>query len=90
VVVEATRTIGDADLGAEDEGCAFIKHSAGEVEGCHRIVRWMLDKHPRGGEFVGRVLPRLGTRRCKGTQGFRQVRAAESAISYVLCGLYCL
>jgi hypothetical protein len=46
VVVEATRTISDADLGAEDEGCAFVEHSAGEVEGCHRILRWMLDKHP--------------------------------------------
>jgi hypothetical protein len=45
---------------------------------------------PRGGEFVGRVLLRLGTRRCKGTQGFRQVRATESVIPYVLCGLYCL
>jgi hypothetical protein len=46
--------------------------------------------YPQGGEFVGRVSPRPETRRCKGTQGFRQVRAAESVISYVLRGLYCL
>jgi hypothetical protein len=39
----------------------------------------------RGGEFVGRVSPRSGTRRCKGTQGFRQVQAAESVIPYILC-----
>jgi hypothetical protein len=25
------------------------------------------EAYPRGGEFVGRVSPRLGTRRCKGT-----------------------
>jgi hypothetical protein len=46
VAVEATRTVGDADLGAIDEGCALVEHSAGEVEGCHRILRWMLDEHP--------------------------------------------
>jgi hypothetical protein len=45
---------------------------------------------PRGGEFVGRVSQRSGTRRCKRTQGFREVRAAECVIPYVLCGLYCL
>jgi hypothetical protein len=42
--------------------------------------------YPRGGVFVGRVSPRSETRRCKGTQGFRQVRATESVIPYVLCG----
>jgi hypothetical protein len=46
--------------------------------------------YPQGGEFVGRVSLRSETRRCKGTQGFRQVRAAESVIPYILCGLYCL
>jgi hypothetical protein len=45
--------------------------------------------YPRDGEFVGRVSPRSETRRCEGTQGFIQVRAAESVIPYVLCGLYC-
>jgi hypothetical protein len=40
--------------------------------------------------FVGRVSPRSGPRRCKGTQDFRQVRAAESVIPCVLCDLYCL
>jgi hypothetical protein len=46
VAVEATQTIGDADLGAEDEGCAFVEHSAGEVEGYHRILQWMLHELP--------------------------------------------
>jgi hypothetical protein len=46
VAVEATQTVGDADPGAEDEGCALFEHSTGEVEGCHRILRWMLDEHP--------------------------------------------
>jgi hypothetical protein len=44
----------------------------------------------RDGEFVCKVSPRSGTRRCKGMQGFRQVWAAESVIPYVLCGLDCL
>jgi hypothetical protein len=48
------------------------------------------EEYPQGGDFVVRVLPRSGTQRCKGTQGFRQVRVAESVIPYVLCGLYCL
>jgi hypothetical protein len=87
VVVEATQTVGDAELGAEDESCALVEHNSGEVEGCHQILRWMLDEHPylacqlsvfyrtpingypRGGEFAGRVSPRSGTRKCKGTQG---------------------
>jgi hypothetical protein len=46
VAVEATQTIGDADLGAEDESCSHVEHGAGEVERCHRILRWMLDEHP--------------------------------------------
>jgi hypothetical protein len=46
VAVEATQTVGDADLGAEDEGCALVEHNAGEVERCHRILQWMLDEHP--------------------------------------------
>jgi hypothetical protein len=46
VAVEATQTIGEADLGAEDESCALVEHSAGEVEGCHQILRWMLDELP--------------------------------------------
>jgi hypothetical protein len=46
VVVEATQTVGDVDLGAEDENCALVEYSAGEVEGCHRILQWMLDDHP--------------------------------------------
>jgi hypothetical protein len=46
VAVEATQTVGNADPGAEDEGCALIKHSAGEVERCYRILRWMLDELP--------------------------------------------
>jgi hypothetical protein len=49
-----------------------------------------IEGYPRGDEFVGRVSPRLGTRRCKGAQGFRQVWANKSVIPYVLCGLYCL
>jgi hypothetical protein len=28
MAVEATRAIGNADLGAESEGCALIEHSA--------------------------------------------------------------
>jgi hypothetical protein len=46
VAVEATRAIGDADLGAENERYALIEYDAGEAERCHRVVRWMLDKHP--------------------------------------------
>jgi hypothetical protein len=45
VAVEATQAIGDANPGAEDESCALVKHRAGEVEECHRILRWMLDEH---------------------------------------------
>jgi hypothetical protein len=80
---EATQAVGDADLGAEDEGCALVEHVAGEAKRCHRIFQWILDEHPylarqlsvfyrhptegypRGGEFVDRVSPRSGTRRCK-------------------------
>jgi hypothetical protein len=79
MAVEATQTVGDVDLGAKDESCALIEHGAGEVEGHHRVLRWMLDEHPylarqllvfyrhahrgipRGGEFVGKVLPRSRT-----------------------------
>jgi hypothetical protein len=32
VDVEATQTIGNADLGAEDESRALVEHNAGEVE----------------------------------------------------------
>jgi hypothetical protein len=46
VAIEAARTIGDAYPGAEDEGCALVEHSASEVEGCHRTLRWMLDELP--------------------------------------------
>jgi hypothetical protein len=46
VAVEAIQPIGNADPGAEDESCTLIEHSAGEVEGCHRILRLMLDEHP--------------------------------------------
>jgi hypothetical protein len=35
VAVEATQTVGDTDLEAEDESCALFEHSIGEVEGCH-------------------------------------------------------
>jgi hypothetical protein len=46
VAVEATQTIGDSDLGAEDEIRALVEHSGGEVEGCHRVLRWIFDEHP--------------------------------------------
>jgi hypothetical protein len=46
VAVEATRAVGDADLGAKNERCALIEHGAGEAERCHRVLRWMLDEHP--------------------------------------------
>jgi hypothetical protein len=46
VAVEATETVGDADLGAEDEGCALIEHVAGEAKRCHRVLQRMLDEHP--------------------------------------------
>jgi hypothetical protein len=45
VAVEATRTISDVDLGAEGESCALVEHRASAVEGCHRILRWMLDEY---------------------------------------------
>jgi hypothetical protein len=97
VAVEATQTIGDTDLGAEDESCALVEHSAGEVQRCHRILRWMLDKHP----YVAHQLSvfyrhaQVGCHRDQELEGarntrFRQVQAAESVIPYVLCGLYCL
>jgi hypothetical protein len=57
---------------------------------CRCFTTTPTEGYPRGGEFVGRVSPRSETRRCKGTQGFRQVQAAESVIPYVLSGLYCL
>jgi hypothetical protein len=56
VTVEATQTIGDVDPRAEDECRALVEHSAGEVERCHRILRWMLDEHTYLGPAVG-VLP---------------------------------
>jgi hypothetical protein len=83
VAGEAILTFGGADPGAKDESCALVDHAAGEAERCHRVLHWMLDKHPylahqlpmfyhtptegypRGGEFVGRVSPRSGTRRYK-------------------------
>jgi hypothetical protein len=46
VAIEAAQAIGNADPGAEDESCALVKHSAGEVERCHQILQWMLDEHP--------------------------------------------
>jgi hypothetical protein len=45
-LLKPPKTVGDADPGAEDEGCSLVEHSDGEVEGCHRILRWMLDEHP--------------------------------------------
>jgi hypothetical protein len=42
----ATRSVGDADLGAKNECCALIEHGAGEAERCHQVLRWMLDEHP--------------------------------------------
>jgi hypothetical protein len=55
---------------------------------CRCFTATPTEGYPQGGEFLGRVSLRLGTRRCKGTQGFRQVRAAKSVIPYNLCGLY--
>jgi hypothetical protein len=46
VAIEATQTIGDADPGAEDEGCALVEHVAGGAETCHRVLQWMLDELP--------------------------------------------
>jgi hypothetical protein len=46
MAIEATRTIGDIDPEAENEGCALVEHSANEVERCHRVLRWMLDEYP--------------------------------------------
>jgi hypothetical protein len=57
---------------------------------CQCFTAILTEGYPQVGEFVGRVSPRSGTRRCKGAQGFRQVQAAECIIPYVLCGLYCL
>jgi hypothetical protein len=57
---------------------------------CQCFTSTPTEGYLRGGEFVVRVSPRSRTRRCKGTQHFRQDRAAESVIPYVLCGLYYL
>jgi hypothetical protein len=38
---------------------------------CQCFTAMPTEEYPRGGEFVDRVSPRSGTRRCKGTQGFR-------------------
>jgi hypothetical protein len=46
VAIEATQAIGEADPGAKDESCALVEHGAGEAERCHRVLWWMLDKHP--------------------------------------------
>jgi hypothetical protein len=45
VAVEATTIVSDAELGAQGERRALIKHNAGEVEQCHRVLRLMLDEH---------------------------------------------
>jgi hypothetical protein len=57
---------------------------------CRYFTATPAEGYPRGGEFVGSVSPRSGTRRSKGTQGIRQVRAGKGVIPYVLCGLDCL
>jgi hypothetical protein len=44
--METTQAIGNSDPGAEDKSCALVEHSACEVEGRHRVLRWMLDEHP--------------------------------------------
>jgi hypothetical protein len=46
VVVEATRTVGDADLGAKDESRALVEHNAGEVDRRHQVLQWIFDEHP--------------------------------------------
>jgi hypothetical protein len=46
VAVEATTIVGDAEPGVEGERRALIEHNAGEIERCHRVLRWMLDNTP--------------------------------------------
>ena len=46
MAVEATRVVGDADRGAEDESCALVGHDAGELEMCHRVCQWIFNEHP--------------------------------------------
>jgi hypothetical protein len=65
-------------------------HLEGCIAKCRCFTATPTKGYPRGCEFVGRVSTRSETRRCKGTQDFRKVRAAESVIPYILCGLYCL
>jgi hypothetical protein len=36
--------VGFLDSGIRFVSCALVEHSAGEVEGCHRILQWMLDE----------------------------------------------
>jgi hypothetical protein len=56
---------------------------------CRYFTAKPTEENPRGGEFVGRVLTRLELKGARNIK-FRQVRAAESVIPYVLCGLYFL
>jgi hypothetical protein len=46
VVVETTRDIGDADLGAEDESGALIRHGAGKVERSDQILSMIIGEAP--------------------------------------------
>jgi hypothetical protein len=40
------RTICDSNPRAENERRAVRGHSTGELEGCHRVRRWIFDAHP--------------------------------------------
>jgi hypothetical protein len=59
MAVEATRAIGDANLGAENEGCALVEHPYL----AHQLSVFNLQAHR--GIPIGGVSPRSETRRCK-------------------------
>jgi hypothetical protein len=45
---------------------------------CRCFTATPTEGYPRGGEFVDSVSPRLGTRRCKGTQCLDRFRPARA------------
>ena len=45
MVVKAIEAVGDADPGAEDEGCALLEHNV-EVDGLHRGHQGIIGELP--------------------------------------------
>ena len=61
MAVEAIIPIGDADAGAEDEGCVLLKHGGGIDDNRHRVHQEIVDELPAlpGAPTVGVLLASL-------------------------------